>query len=78
MKIDVRCFATLADEDTCDYKTALSYELEDGQDLGNLADAAGIDPEKVKIAFVNGRIRDFSTTLAHGDRVAFVPAVGGM
>jgi molybdopterin converting factor small subunit len=78
MKVDVRCFATLANEDMCDYKSAFSYDLDEGQTVGNLADAAGVDAEKVKIAFVNGQIRDFNTKLAHGDRVGFVPAVGGM
>lgn len=78
MKIDVRCFATLATEDKCDYRSAFSYDLDEGQTVGNLADAAGVDTGKVKIAFVNGRIRDFNTALAHGDRVGFVPAVGGM
>jgi molybdopterin converting factor small subunit len=78
MKVDVRCFATLANEDTCDYRSASTYDLDEGQTVGNLAEAAGVDAGKVKITFVNGRIRDFNTELAHGDRVGFVPAVGGM
>jgi molybdopterin converting factor small subunit len=78
MKVDVRCFATLANEGACDYRSAFSYELDEGQTVGNLAEAAGVDAGKVKIAFVNGRIRGFNTKLSHGDRVGFAPAVGGM
>lgn len=78
MKVDVRCFANLANEDTCHYKSALAYDLEEGRTVGDLAGAAGVAAKKVKIAFVNGRIKDLGTQLAHGDRVGFVPAVGGM
>ena len=78
MKVDVRCFANLANEDTCDYRSASSYDLDEGRTVGDLAGAAGVAVEKVKIAFVNGRVKDLNTELAHGDRVGFVPAVGGM
>jgi molybdopterin synthase sulfur carrier subunit len=78
MKINVRCFAKLADEATCDYRSAISYDLEEGQTVKALADKAGVSGEDVKITFVNGRHAGFDTVLANGDRVGFVPAVGGM
>ena len=78
MKIDVRCFATLANEDTCDYKQPTTYELDDGQTVADLAASAGIATENIKIMFVNGRHASQGTVLAHGDRVGFVPPVGGM
>ena len=78
MKVKVRCFAKLADEDTCDYKTAISYELNEGQTVRALAEKAGVSDEDVKITFVNGRQSGFDRVLSNGDRVGFVPAVGGM
>ena len=78
MKVDVKCFATLANDGTCDYKQSTAYELEDGQTVADLAASAGIADENIKITFVNGRHADRGTVLAHGDRVGFVPPVGGM
>jgi len=78
MKVDLRCFATLANGETCDYKRPTAYELKDGHTVADLAVSAGIAAENIKIAFVNGRQADHGTMLADGDRVGFVPPVGGM
>ena len=78
MKVDVRCLATLANEDTCDYKELRSYDLAEGETVKDLAGRVGVDTEKVQVAFVNGRRGELDTVLANGDRVGFVPAVGGM
>ena len=78
MKVDVKCFATLANAETCDYRETTAYELEDGQTVADLAASAGIAAENIKITFVNGRHADHGTVLNHGDRVGFVPPVGGM
>jgi len=78
MKVDVRCFATLANADTCDYRQSTPYTLDDGQTVADLAASAGIAAENIKITFVNGRRAERDTVLAHGDRVGFVPPVGGM
>ena len=78
MKIDVKCFSTLVNEDKCDYRESTTYTLEDNQTVEDLARVAGVDINKVKIAFVNSRSVDFSTVLSDGDRVALAPASGGM
>lgn len=78
MKVDVRCFANLANRETCDYRKPSSYDLDDGQTVEILAHLAGIAPEAVKIIFVNGRKKGLHTVLSEGDRVGLVPAVGGM
>jgi molybdopterin converting factor small subunit len=78
MKVTLKCFSKLVDEDTCDYKQATTYELDDGQTLKDLADRAGVDSKKVKIAFVNSRRVDLDTVLSDNDRVGLAPAVGGM
>ena len=78
MKVSVKCFSTLVNPDTCDYKDSSAYDLDDGQTVEDLVQRAGIAREDVKIAFVNSRIVDFDTVLSEGDRVGLAPAIGGM
>ncbi len=78
MKVDLKCFSTLVNPDTCDFKESTSYILEDKQTVVDLVQRAGISREDVKIAFVNSRIVDIDTVLSDGDRVGLAPAVGGM
>jgi len=74
MRVDLKCFATLANPDTCDFKDATAYELEIGQTVEDLTKLAGIKSEDVKIAFVNSSVATFDTVLGEGDRVALTPA----
>ena len=78
MKVNLRCFSKLANQDTCDFKAYTSYDLDKGHTVEDLVERAGIAREDVKIAFVNSRIADFDTALADGDRVGLAPATGGM
>ena len=61
MKVNPKCFATLVDEDLCDYKDGNLQDLTDGQTIQDLIKRAGIDPEDVKIAFVNNRKAAFES-----------------
>lgn len=78
MKVALKCFATLADPDTCDFKDGTAYELEDGQTVGHLIQLARINDEDVSIIFVNSRVVDLDTVLSEGDRVALTPATAGL
>ena len=78
MKVNVKCFATLADSDSCDFKGTTTYELDDGRTVDDLIRHAGFESGDVKIAFVNNRLVDMDTVLSDGDRVGLAPAVGGM
>jgi molybdopterin converting factor small subunit len=78
MNVNLKCFAILADANTCDYRDSTPYELAVGQTVDDLIKRAEIAREDVKVAFVNGRIADFDTVLYDGDRIALSPAVGGM
>ena len=78
MKVNLKCFATLVNPDTCDYKKSATYELDDGQTLRDLVQRAGIDGEDIKIAFVNSRQVGLDTVLSDSDQVGLAPAVGGM
>ena len=78
MKIDLKCFATLANPDTCDFKDGTAYEIKDGQTVEQLAHQAGIKGEDVKIVFVNSKPAKLDTVLVDGDRVALTPAVAAL
>ena len=78
MKIDLKCFATLVEPGTCDFRGSTAYTLAEGQTVADLARAAGIAEEDIKIAFVNSRVVALDSVLSDGDRVGFAPAVGGM
>lgn len=73
MKIEVKCFATLA-------KFAPEggvFEAKDGAVAGDVIAALGMAPGDVKIIFVNGAHAQPDHELAEGDRVGLFPAVGG-
>ena len=78
MDINVKCFATLADGESCDYRNATTYSMQSGARVGDLADRMGLPKEKIEIVFVNGIKSDLDAGLAEGDRVGLFPAVGGM
>lgn len=78
MKVNLKCFSTLVDQEKCDYRKSTTYELDDGQTLQDLVNRAGVESKDVKIAFVNSRKVDLDTVLSDNDRVGLAPAVGGM
>jgi molybdopterin converting factor small subunit len=78
MKVNLKCFATLVNPDTCNFKESTTYDLAEGQTVADLIQRAGIAGENVKIAFVNSRKTGFDTVLSEGDQVGLAPAVGGM
>ena len=78
MKVKVKCFATLAEADTCDYKDSIEYEVSEGDTVDNLVDRLDLAREDIKIVFRNNKVVDFNTPLAEGDQLGFAPAVAGM
>jgi molybdopterin converting factor small subunit len=78
MKVKVKCFATLAEADTCDYKDSIEYEISEGDTVDNLVDRLDLAREDIKIVFRNYKVVDFNTPLAEGDQLGFAPAVAGM
>jgi sulfur carrier protein ThiS len=78
MKVDLKCFSSLVNPDTCDHKGSTAYELSDGQTVEDLAGIAGIDRENIKLVFVNGQIVELNEALSDGDQVGLAPVTGGM
>ena len=78
MKVNLRCFSSLAADGACNFSDGTVYSLKAGQTIEDLARQAGIPRKNVKIAFVNSRKAELNTVLSDGDRVGLAPAVGGM
>lgn len=78
MKVNVKCFSTLADAEACDYKDTTEYELQAGATPVQLMEKLNISPDQVKLIFVNGKRATPETQLSEGDQVGLAPAVGGM
>jgi molybdopterin converting factor small subunit len=78
MKITVKCFSSLADADTCDYKDSTPYELKNGETVTALIKRLDRSPEDIKIVFVNGKQVEKNSVLKDGDQVGLAPATGGM
>jgi molybdopterin converting factor small subunit len=78
MNIGLKCFATLAEADKCDYKASTSKTLPDGSTVRKLLIQEAIHEKDVKLIFVNGQKASLDTVLKNGDQVGLAPAVGGM
>ena len=79
MNVDILCFSSLANDGTCRYDRTRSVYLDDETaSARSLAQAARIPEADIATVFVNGRRSPLEHRLTEGDRVAFVPAVGGM
>ncbi|ACV67475.1 MoaD/ThiS family protein [Desulfohalobium retbaense] len=74
MSITVKCYATLS---AYQPENPESFPLTAGETVASLIDRLGIDPDEVKITFVNSRSVAVETPLHDGDRVGIFPAVGG-
>ena len=74
MKVNVKCFASLANPETCDYKESTAYELEEGQTVEHLIKLSKLNSEDVAMVLVNGRAGGLDTVLSEGDRVGLTPA----
>lgn len=78
MKINLKCFADLAERYACDYQVTTSLDVTEGSTVGKVMSQSGIPEKDVKIVFVNGKISGSKQALNSGDRVTLVPATGGM
>ena len=78
MVINLRCFAGLSKDYPCDFKDDTKVELPEGAIVNDLFIYTGVPEKKVKTVFLNGRIATPDRNLSDGDRVALMPATGGM
>jgi len=78
MNVSLKCFATLADGEKCDYKNSSLKTLPKGSTVRKLLHQEAISEKDVKLIFVNGQGAFLDTVLHNGDQVGLGPAVGGM
>ena len=78
MKVHLKCFATLAEENVCDFRDSVQHEITEGETVNALVDRLGFSKKDVKIIFVNNRVAGFGTVLKDGDQIALSPPAGGM
>ena len=78
MKIEVRVFATLRKYlPELGIGEAKIIEFDEGITFEELLHQLGLPPDEVKIIMRNGLQTDMDKIIEDGDRIAYVPAVGG-
>ncbi len=78
MQVEVRVFATLRPYlPELGIGEAKTLEVPEGTTAADLARRLGIPLDEVKIIMRNGLQVEPDEVLADGDRVAYIPAVGG-
>ncbi len=78
IKIEVRVFATLRKHlPELGIGEAKPIKLPEGTTFAELCDQLGLPFDEVKIIMRNGIQTEMDEIIADGDRVAYIPAVGG-
>ncbi|MFW6053046.1 MAG: MoaD/ThiS family protein [Desulfosalsimonas sp.] len=78
MKVHLKCFASLAEGDVCDFRDSAQNEINEGEMVNALVERLGFPKKDIKIIFVNNNVAGFDTVLKDGDHVALSLPVGGM
>jgi len=79
MNVDIICFATLSNGSTCRFDQSRTVSIDNESPTArSLAHASQIPESEIATILVNGKRAAIDHRLNEGDRVAFVPAVGGM
>ncbi|MDD9304545.1 MAG: MoaD/ThiS family protein [Desulfobacter sp.] len=74
IQIDLKLFVTLAKYHP---RGSGPHNVEKGSTISDLIFDLGIDPDTVKLIFINGKKASADQTLCRGDRVGLFPPVGG-
>ncbi|WP_425523869.1 MoaD/ThiS family protein [Desulfatitalea alkaliphila] len=78
MTVSIRCFAGLAKETGCDHQQETHLDEAPDATVESVMASTGISPSGVHMIFLNGRRAAMADRVHNGDRLAFVPPVGGM
>jgi molybdopterin converting factor small subunit len=78
MKVYLKCFATLAEGDVCDFRESTQNQITEGETVNAFVERLGFPKKDIKMIFVNNKLAGFDTVLKDGDQVALSPPVGGM
>ncbi len=79
MIINFKCFSSLHNADTCRHDRHSTVTIaSEVSTVRKLAGHVQIPEQDIALVFLNGRRAGIDDLLSDGDRVAFVPATGGM
>ncbi|ABA88835.1 hypothetical protein Pcar_1591 [Syntrophotalea carbinolica DSM 2380] len=78
MKVNVKCFANLSKEGTCDYHGSTPCEIPDKGTVMDVVKKLDLNGDDIKIIFVNHKEVTLDSVLKEGDQVALSPKTGGM
>lgn len=78
MRINLKCFADLAEQYACDHEIITTVDIDAETTVDKMMKKTGIAKEDVKIIMINGKISGLEQTLNDGDNLTLVPATGGM
>ncbi len=73
MRVNVKCFATLAEKSP----PGGVCQVSEGADAARLMQILGVPAAEVKLIFINRVAAEPDSPLRDGDRVGLFPAVGG-
>lgn len=73
MRLEIKCFASLA----CHAPQSGFLDMPEASSVQNVMHTLAMQPEDVKIIFINGIHAAPESLLKDGDRLGLVPAVGG-
>lgn len=73
MRLEIKCFASLA----CHAPQDGFLKMPEGSTVAGVMQNLSVEPEEVKIIFINGVHAEPTSLLHDGDRLGLVPAVGG-
>jgi hypothetical protein len=74
MKVNLKCFATLANFEACDYKSnGVQHEISEHDTIRTLVTRLGLPLEEIKVIIQNGRVVGLDSKLQDDDDIGLAP-----
>lgn len=73
INVHVKCLSNLSTKDVCDSQDSTLYEVPTGTTARELAGKLQLDPETIKLVFINYKENGLDDELHDGDDIAFSP-----
>jgi|GEM_PF-952323 hypothetical protein len=73
MNVRVKCLLDLSKENVCDPHDSMQYDLPAGATAKDLAEKLDLEPDNIKLVFINYKESTLDAELHEGDDIAFSP-----
>ncbi|MGE4543325.1 MAG: MoaD/ThiS family protein [Pedobacter sp.] len=73
MNVHVKCLLNLSKENVCNYHDSTLHDVPTGTTAGELATRLQLNPDKIKLVFINYKECELDTELHEEDDIAFSP-----